>query len=526
MKVRYLPVLAVAAAGALVLTACSPSSSPGTGQSAAAVTDGTLKWALSTDPGNLFPQTTSYSDTRQLVAFGYDSLIAVDDNGQPKPWLAEKWDASSTEVTFTLKEGITCGDGSPLTAQTVADNFTWITDTKNSSPVVGLFVPSGTTAKADNSARTVTLTSPTPNPFLLELLGQVFIACGKTIASPDKYSSAFDGTGPYTLTDVRPGESYTLTRRDDYTWGPDGTTSKTAGLPKTVTVTVVGDDTTRANLLLAGSIDAATVVGPDAARLDAQGMSGLPLKSGSTELFFNQAASRPASDPAVRKALVQSTNTKVMADIMAGGKGEPSQSLLIGKPTTCAIEDVHKSAPAFDTAAAAKTLDDAGWKVGAGGVRSKDGQALSIKLVYRNSTEKASAFEVLASEWKKLGVDVTLKGADQAVLNDLLSSGTGDWDVVDWYVGAPFPTMLVPFFSGSKSNNFSKINNSTYNEHVILASNKLGIQGCPDWQIAERALVSDADILPIGWINNSTYTRNFTASRSFQIEPWSIRQSG
>ncbi|WP_159698827.1 ABC transporter substrate-binding protein [Arthrobacter sp. 18067] len=526
MKVRYLPVLAVAAAGALVLTACSPSSSPGTGQPAAAVTDGTLNWALSTDPGNLFPQGSTFADSRQLMAFGYDSLITVDDNGTPKPWLAEKWTASSTEVTFTLKDGVTCSDGSPLTAQTVADNFTWITDTKNSSPVSGTFVPVGMTAKADNSARTVTVTSPTPNSFFLELLGQVFIACGKAIASPDKYSSAFDGTGLYTLSAVKPGESYTLTRRDDYTWGPDGTTSKTAGLPKTVTVSVVSDDTTRANLLLAGSINTGTVVGPDAARLDAQGIPGLPLKSGSTELFFNQAASRPASDPAVRKALVQSTNTKAMADIMAGGKGEPFQSLLSGKPTTCAIEDVHKSAPAFDTAAAAKTLDDAGWKVGAGGVRSKDGQGLSIKLLYRNSTEKATAFEFLADEWKKLGVDVTLRGGDTAVLNDLKSSGTGDWDVIDWYVGAPFPTTLVPFFSGSTSSNFSKINNSTYNEHVALASNKLGTQGCPDWQIAERALVSNADILGIGWIKNTTYTRGFTANRSLQIDPWSIRQSG
>ncbi|ALE04169.1 hypothetical protein AL755_00080 (plasmid) [Arthrobacter sp. ERGS1:01] len=526
MKFKFLSVLSVAAAGALVLTACGPNSSTGTGSSAAVVRDGTLNWALSADPGNLFPQSTAFADSRQLVSFGYDSLITVDDNGKPKPWLAEKWTASSTKVTFTLKAGITCSDGSPLTAQTVADNFTWITDTKNASPVLGTFVPAGMTAKADNSARTVTLTSPTPNSFFLELLGQVFIACGKAIASPDKYSSAFDGTGLYTLSAVKPGESYTLTRRDDYTWGPDGTTSKTAGLPKTVTVSVVSDDTTRANLLLTGSINTAAVVGPDAARLDAKGMSGLPLKSGSTELYFNHAASRPASDPAVRKALVQSTNTKVMADIMAGGKSEPFQSLLIGKPTTCAIDDVYKSAPAFDTAAAAKTLDDAGWKVGAGGVRSKDGQALSIKLLYRNSTEKATAFEYLAGEWKKLGVDVTLKGADTAAISGQLSSGTGDWDVVDWYVGAPFPTMLVPSFSGPGSTNFSKINNSTYNEHVILASNKLGTQGCPDWQIAERALVSDADVLGIGWINNTTYTKGFTATRSLQIEPWSIRQSG
>ena len=89
MKFRFLPVLAVAAAGALVLTACSPNSSPGTNPSAAAVKDGTLNWALSTDPGNLFPQSTTYADSDQLLAFGYDSLITpanLREGRSARPW--------------------------------------------------------------------------------------------------------------------------------------------------------------------------------------------------------------------------------------------------------------------------------------------------------------------------------------------------------------------------------------------------------------------------------------------------------
>ena len=73
------------------------------------------------------------------------------------PGLAESWEETPTSVTYTLKDGITCADGTPLTASTVADNFSFVADPANQSPLLGLYVPPGITAEADDAARTVTL---------------------------------------------------------------------------------------------------------------------------------------------------------------------------------------------------------------------------------------------------------------------------------------------------------------------------------------------------------------------------------
>ncbi|MFF1828536.1 ABC transporter substrate-binding protein [Paenarthrobacter sp. NPDC058040] len=525
MNKKLMPCAAIFAAGALALTSCG-SSPDGNTSSGKVVTDGTLKIAASGEPGNLFPLSNASSDGKQVIAFGYDNLISLDNDGKPRPWLAESWTATTTEATFTLKPGITCNDGSELTAQTVADNFTWITDPANNSSELGAKVPEDLKAKADNASRTVTLTSKTPSPFLVENVGRVFIACSAALKDPAKYAGAFGGTGLYTLSDVKPGESYTMTRRTGYNWGPEGTTSETPGLPKSVVVTVVEDNTTRANLLASGDASVASVTGADTGRLDALKMNGLSVQQPSSELFFNQRSSRVNSDPAVKKALVQSTNTSEVIDILAGGKGSPTQSLLVGKPRTCALDDVYKSIPAFDLNAAAKTLDDAGWKMSDGGARKKDGQKLAVTFVYTSGAEKNAAFEHQADIWKKLGVDVTLKSTDVATIIDILfKPGASDWDIVDINVLNSFPNVLTTYFSGNTSNNFSNIQNATYNKNVAAAMGTVGTAGCPEWQAAERALVSDADILPLGWFDSKIYMRGFTANLSGVIDPWSFRQS-
>ncbi|SEI92531.1 peptide/nickel transport system substrate-binding protein [Arthrobacter sp. yr096] len=526
MNKKLIPCAAIFAAGALALSSCG--SSPGeTASSGKIVTDGTLKFTGTTDPGNLFPLVNPSSDGKQVMAFGYDSLISLDRDGKLRPYLAESWTATTTEASFTLKSGITCNDGSELTAQTVADNFTWITDEKNNSSELGATVPEDLKATADNATRRVTLTSTTPSPFLIENVGRVSIACSAALKDPSKFAGAFGGTGLYNLTDVKPGESYTMTRRSGYSWGPEGTTSETPGLPKSVVITVVNDNTTRANLLASGSTNAAYVTGADARRLNALNMKGLSIQLAPSELFFNQRSSRVNSDPAVKKALVQSTNTSEIIDILAGGKGSPAQSLLIGgEPRICTLDDVYKSIPAFDVNAAAKTLDDAGWKMSDDGVRSKDDQKLAITFVYRAGAEKDAAFEHQADVWKKLGVAVTLKSADAPTIIDMLfTPGSSDWDVADMNVSNYFPSVLVPYFSGETSNNFSNIQNPTYNKNVAAAMKTVGVAGCPEWQAAERALVSDADVLPLGWTENTVFIQGFTASQSGVIDPWSIRLS-
>src|ERR1700722_6365556 len=131
--------LAVTAAALLggVLAACSSSSSGSSsaGSSASASTaatgtpvqGGTLQWALANDPASISPWGGgSGNDQLYVTRQIFDTLTEQDPTtGQILPFLASKWtvNANATQFSFTLRSGVTFSDGTPLTAQVVADNF-------------------------------------------------------------------------------------------------------------------------------------------------------------------------------------------------------------------------------------------------------------------------------------------------------------------------------------------------------------------------------------------------------------------
>lgn len=60
----------------------------------------------------------------------FSSLVTVDDSGNPIPDLAEKWEISSDNLTYTyhLRPNLKFSDGSPLTAEDVAFTLTLLND--------------------------------------------------------------------------------------------------------------------------------------------------------------------------------------------------------------------------------------------------------------------------------------------------------------------------------------------------------------------------------------------------------------
>ncbi|MGW3089002.1 ABC transporter substrate-binding protein [Streptomyces sp. NPDC001108] len=126
--------------------------------------------AVGGDPGSLSPTTALASTALAMNSFAYDTLVHLDVEGSPVPGVAEKWSATTTSATFTIRPGVTCEDGSALTAEDVAAEYNHIADPKNRSPLLGLSVPVTAVAKADAAARTVTVTTTKPAPFL----GSVF----------------------------------------------------------------------------------------------------------------------------------------------------------------------------------------------------------------------------------------------------------------------------------------------------------------------------------------------------------------
>jgi peptide/nickel transport system substrate-binding protein len=494
---------AILGALALLLSACSSSGGGGGDQQGTpVVSGGNFTMALSGDPGALDPATATAGATNLALSFAYDTLVYQDKDGNIVPGLADKWTQTPTSVTFTLHKGATCSDGSKVTPTVVADSMNYDSDPKNKSPLLGVLIPSGMTAKADDAAGTVTLQTTDPSPFLLQSMIAVFVVCGKGLTDRSYLAHHTSGSGPFVLTQAVPDDHYTFTVRKGYDWGPNGASTATKGIPSTVTLKVITSESTAANLLLSGDLNAAQFGGPDRSRIEAQpDVIKQELPGGVEDIFANQSTGLPGADPQVRKALIQALDLDQLAKIASSNTGQKATGLIGLSPDPCKDDSVTGHLPSTDVNAANAALDADGWKLGSDGIRAKDGKKLSLSLVYLTSEGQGieAGAEYMAAQWKQIGVDTKLEGQSDTKFGQTLFS-TGDWDTTLVGIGLSLPTQLVGYVSGDpppNGSNFSNIDNADYVSLSTQASKTLGAAGCKLWANAESALFDNTDVVPV-----------------------------
>ncbi|MFF7293600.1 ABC transporter substrate-binding protein [Microbacterium sp. NPDC008134] len=522
------PVAAALSVLALTLASCAGSNDADAPAEGDFVSGGTFVTAVGDDPGDLNPLVAVSPDTFAVVSLAYETLIAVTDEGELVPWLAESWEETGTEVVFTLKDGITCADGSEFTGQTVADNLNYNADPANATFSYGSVIDEKVSATADGN--TVTVTSTENNPFLAVNTGTIMLVCDAGLADPTTLSDATDGTGLYALTDIKPGDTYTFTKRDDYTWGPDDVTSDTVGLPDAIESRVISDESTAANLLVSGEINAATISGADRARLDGAGLTHTGVRNPVGMILFNEKEGRPFSDPLVREALSIAIDRDEVGTVIADGEGLPSESLVTKNPLLCVAGGPKWELPETDTERAGELLDEAGWTLGSDGKRSKDGEPLVIKFIYNAPTSThAPSAELVKETWDALGVTTELFANDAAAWSEQLYS-TFDWDT-GWVQIAPGgPVVLSTFFDGATPDqgglNFMFVDNPEYSALAAEASSAEPDAACDIWQDAEAELINRFDVFPV--VDNilPTYQSGAVFEQPNFIQPTSIRMLG
>lgn len=518
------PLIALLGATALALTSCAGGGATAAGSDTALVNGKTFTYAIATDPGSLDPFVTVLSVARNIDRFLYSRLVEVKDDGTVTSGLAEKWTADTTTATFTLRDKLTCEDGTPLTATVVAANIAHVVDPATASPLVGLQVQPGTTAVGDDATRTVTVTSGRPDAFLLDNVGSISIVCGTVLKDPKALAAGKGATGMFAMTQVTPNSQYELTRRKDFTWGPGDWNANQKGLPDKAVFRVIPNQTTATNLLLSGEVNAANITGPDQKRLQDAKLFSAALVTPAGQLVYNQNSGRPTADPAVRKALTQSVDLAQARQVLGGV--QPT-GLVTVAPNPCRADTVKGNVPGFDTKAAGAALDAAGWKLGSDGVRAKDGKPLTLKMIYSTQLGDTgtAAAELLQSMWKKAGATVSVTAVDGPTLSETLFS-TGDWDISGASLTVGLPSELVPFYSGPASpngTNFASVDNADYKASVTAASTKAGTEGCDDWAAGEKALISTSTVVPYANLAVPTFGNKATFTVGDGIDPTSIR---
>ncbi len=513
---RFLGSLVAVAVAAALLAGWTSGSRAAPKTVGAPAASGTLTMTVGGDPGNLDPHLSIIAPAIAVNNFLYDALVYVSGPGTVSSGLARTWKVvSSKRVDFTLRSGVTCSDGSRLTASVVKRNIEFIANPANRSPLIGVGVPAGATVSANNGTGQIVVTSKVPNPFMLQGLALVDIVCAAGLDDRTKLTRGAIGSGPFRLVEAVSGDHYTVAARTGYRWGPGGATTAAPRLPARVVLRVVSNETTAANLVLTGGVNVAQIVGDERARLNRAGLFRRVLASSPVMFFFNQKAGRPAADARVRRALVQAVNLQQVGSVATSGRGIRATTLPNVQYTPCPGDSVTGTVPAYNPAAARAVLSST---------------APSLKVIFPTDAGVSAlspAMELAQQQWLTAGARVTLSGTTSVALQGALF-GTGDWDVAVLSIGVSTPAQLRPFFSGpSPVLNFSAIDNSTYRTATARAVRRVGRAGCRFWLEGERALFRAANLAPTSALSVGIYGNKATfTTNAGGVVPTSLRLTG
>lgn len=395
-RLRPLGGLAATAALAVLLAACGSSTSPGS--TGAADPDATITVGSLNEPTTL--NTVKGGNTghaQVLLRNVVEGLTVLTDEGKVEPLLAKSWDVSAdgTVYTFHLQPGVTFSDGTPLKASDVVVALKRVTSDestsarkKNLSIMKTIEAPDDGTVKVTLSARS--------QSFLFYLT-----STGAAVTKPDAGNpeTTVIGTGPYTLSSWKQGDSITLTRNDTY-WG-------TKASNKQVVYRFFKDATAENNALLAGQLDLVTQVSsPDVlTQFDNRPEFSIVEGTSTTKELFNfNDAIAPFNNPDVRHAIRQAIDRKALLTAVWADRGQVIGSMV--PPTDPWYEDLT-SIDDHDVAGAKQLLAKAGYANG-----------LSFTVDYVPSDAINIIAQGLKSQLAQADITITLNPVDDATWTD------------------------------------------------------------------------------------------------------------
>ena len=314
------------------ITAAAVALAAGTAMGAlSAAAQTTLRVVMHSDLKIVDPIWTTAYITRNHGYMIYDTLFAMDEKGEIKPQMVEKYDESPDRktYTFTLREGLLWHDGKPVTADDcIASIKRWGAKDALGQKLM-TFVESMT---AGDDPRTFTIKLKAPTGLLIFGLGKpssaVPFMMPKRIAEtdPNTQISEFIGSGPFVFkTDEwKPGDKTVYLKFDKYKPRAEPASGLAGGKVAKVDRVewrAISDHQQAMNALIAGEID----------YMEAPKHDLLPLAKAEPNLYLvdwnplgNQYTFRPNwlhkpfDNPKIRQALWYAFNQKDFLDAVIG----------------------------------------------------------------------------------------------------------------------------------------------------------------------------------------------------------------
>ncbi|HET8679621.1 MAG TPA: ABC transporter substrate-binding protein [bacterium] len=441
---------------ALTAPAAPPAPSPG----------GTLTIAFVPLRTHIDVNAVNTSTVNELAHYFYETLYDREENGKVKGLLVKEDQVSSDGLTWTwkLQSGVRFHDGTPFNAAAVKWNFE--RKIAKRQPLYD-FLPFRSIEAVDDLTVRVTLTRPAAN------LRSILVTKTFSMYSPAFAQQVGDnalrtraaGTGPFTVSEFRPNENVAMRKNPAY-WQK--------GLPyfDQVVYRVVPDNNARATALEAGDVDMAVGLAvPDVQRLKTKRGFKVQEALGSQQYYITINTRRPAlSDVRVRKAINHAVDKDGIIKSVFLGNAKIATAVYIN-PTVDGY--AHAGTYPYDPEKARKLLEEAGWAMGPGGVRQREGRPLTLEFLTRKggSPGDFEIAELVQGMLKAVGVDARLSVLESATFLDRVTvpPERSTYDLVNLAVGtftgdAEY-TMLTFYHSNSAAPRY--FNRAYYSNPVV-----------------------------------------------------------
>jgi ABC-type dipeptide transport system, periplasmic component len=494
----------------LILSACaSGGAKPGTASSkaeqATKVAYTKDQYIKATDPGKSPETANNRTDTfvanisepgGVFVPYFYDNgwdenaiqpifarLVAIDEKGNPVPDLAEKWEVSPDNLTYTyhLRKNVKFSDGSPVTADDVAFTLTLLDDPQYTSSVIDIStaeIKGADDYKKGNAtsisgikvidAGTIQITTEKANPLNLTLLGGYILS--KEYYGKDYKKGQLDylkalyskpmGAGPYKFDQYVNGQEIRYTANENYYGGKP----KIEHLIFKITA-----KTTALQTFQAGEtdLDSFTTDQDTLDQLQALGFANIKIRTVPDYGYIYVNNKKPyLKDTTVRQALTYGLDRQKIIDVKYKGYGEVAN--VFTAPTLWSYTEDGVTKYNFDPDKAKQLLDAEGWKVGSDGIRTKDGQRL--KLSYLTTKPDDQIIPIAKENYKDIGIEFVPEVLDANTMFSRLTKG--DYDLLSVRTnGLIDPNDSVAEFASDKPD----LNVSGYSNPKVDALIKEGI---------------------------------------------------
>jgi peptide/nickel transport system substrate-binding protein len=391
----------------LALTACSTGERVGLGDASS----GNIIAAIAGEPDQLDPQKTSAHFSFEVLENVFDTLVEPDENLEMRPALAQAWDVSPDQLTWTfhLRRGVTFHDGSPFTAADVVYSYRRIIDEQLAN--VDKFSAVTDIGAPDPSTVVIRVKQPTPN--LLTNIGGfkgMAIVQRRNVES-GQIATHPVGTGPFAFQSQKSGDSITLKANSGY-W---------AGAPKVsgVTFRFISEPSTALSALQAGEIDWTDSIPTQRVAQLKEDESVTLAVTPSNDYWYlalNEARG-PWNDVRVRQAIAYAIDRDAILQATSYGTATANQ---------LAIPKGNPWYTAYDTYS-----DDI--EKAKGLLRQAGARPQNLDMLVTNEyPQTVTAAQIIADNLAPLGITVNIRTVDFATWLDEQNNGHFDMLMMGW----------------------------------------------------------------------------------------------